>query len=1042
MVAISKYGCKNDSLSHLFFTPPSPKTKFKVSDSSDCGPLADTITNLTPLINQFLYQWDFGYSPTSVATTQQPGIVVFPSNPLNKDTVYTIKLTAYNQCDTVTASKNIKVRSKAKAIFAPAQTFGCSPLIDTFINTSRGDSTTYNWQFGDGASVFTKDSLPVTHTYHTGAQDTFTVKLIANNYCGNDTGKYAIVVAASSIKMGITVNGNELTNCNHSSVHFINTTQGASNFNWDFGDGNRIVTSQSPFNLDTITHHYDSAGTFNVTINASNNCTDTIGHALIKVLSTPKASFVVTPDTVCMGHPINLTNTSDATTGLVWQFGDGNKSFLTNPVHSYTDSGNYVVQLVAERQHTSANVCRDTAIRQVTVVPSLLGYIKASDSISVCVPFTVTFSNTNASTSKTCSWNFGDTTIGTGNTITHTFTKVGVFKVVMNAVDTGGCTYVATKQITVNGPAGSFVYDKDTICGKVPVQLVATVTGTDSLRWNLGNGVFITTIPNTPLDYLYPQSGKFVPSVTLLSAGGNCKVLLQGRDTVTIDKVEAGFSVNQLKVCDKTTVNFVDTSRAYLGLNSWSWNFGDSKSSTIQNPPTHTYLTTNTWAIQLIVKSNSGCSDTANLPKLIKINNTPKASILADTTGCIMQAVLYNAVVTSIDSATYFSWKFSNGSSANTPTANAFYSSAGAYSAKLIVGTAYGCYDTAAIASVKIYPTPQVITNPDFQLCKGQSAFVNTTGATKYEWTPSAGLNCNTCPNPVANPITTTKYIVAGYNTFGCAGRDTMLVTVIQPFVMTTSPNDTMCLGDKPLQLAAFGASNYSWSPSVGLSATNIGTPMANPPLTTHYKVIGTDNYNCFADTGYVVVAVGTYPTVSLGENLILSTGTDITLNPVFTYPTDVAGPISKYVWSPSTYLSCDTCANPVATVENDICYTLTATNIYGCSANVDTLCIKAFCKSTQVFIANAFTPDGDGINDKLVVQGKGIKVIKSFKIFSRWGQVVFERDNFPANDASYGWDGTIKGVAANPDVYVYTCTVVCDNDVPFEYKGNISIIK
>lgn len=1040
MVAVSRYGCKNDSLSGWFYTPPSPQTKFKVSDSSDCGPLADKLTNITPYLGYFQYSWNFGFDSTATSTLAQPGVVVFPPNPFNKDTIYTVTLTGFNQCDTVTYSRNIKVRSKAKAIFTPSATFGCSPLTDTFINTSRGDSTTYLWEFGDGTSKLAKDTLPLAHTYHTGSQDTFTVKLLAENYCGNDTGQYAIVVAAGTIKLRITVNGNELTGCNPSTVHFINTTQGASTFNWDFGDGNQAVSKQSPFNLDTITHRYDSVGTFNVTINASNNCTDTTGFETIKVLSTPKAAFVATPDTLCIGHPISFTNKSDATTGLIWNFGDGGNSLVTNPIYAYIKPGNYDVQLIAERQHPSFNTCMDTATRQVTVVPSLTGFISVVDTVSTCVPFTVTFANANAVSSKTCTWNFGDTTTGTGNTVTHTFTKVGSYSVLMNAVDTGGCTYTAAKQITVNGPAGSFAYDHGVVCGGSPVNFVATVTGTDSLQWNFGDNVFSTTLPNTPLYYTYPQSGKFLPSVTLLSANGSCMVQLKGTDTITIDYVNAGFTTSELKVCDTTTVNFIDTSNAWLGLKSWAWNFGNSKSSTIQNPK-QVFLTSNTWPIQLIVRSNSGCSDTANVPTFIKVNNTPKATILADTIGCEDQPQLNIAAITSVDSVTYFDWQFSNGTSGNTDTINAYFATPGHYKTKLVIGTAYGCYDTLK-ASVLINPTPQVVTTPDFTLCKGQSAFINTTGATKYEWTPSTGLSCNTCPNPVANPIVTTNYVVAGFNSFGCADRDTLLITVPQPFTLTTSGNDTMCIGDKPNQLAAFGASNYSWSPSIGLSATNLATPLANPSLTTVYRVIGTDDYNCFADTSYLVVAVGTYPTVSLGPELVLSTGTNVTLSPVFTYPTDAAGPINKYVWSPSTYLSCDNCPNPVATVENDICYTLTATNIYGCSSNVDTLCVKAFCKNTQVFIANAFTPDGDGINDKLVVQGKGIKVVKSFRIFSRWGQVVFERDNFPANDPSFGWDGTIKGVPASPDVYVYTCEVTCENDVTFEYKGNTTIIK
>jgi PKD repeat protein len=603
MVAVSRYGCKNDSLSSLFYTPPSPQTKFKVSDSSDCGPLADTLTNITPMLGYFHYSWNFGFDSTATSTLAQPGVVVFPPNPFNKDTIYTVTLTGFNQCDTLTYSRNIKVRSKAKAIFTPSATFGCSPLTDTFTNTSRGDSTTYVWQFGDGATTLAKDTLPVAHTYHTGSQDTFTVKLLAENYCGNDTSQYAIVVAAGTIKLRITVNGNELTGCNPSTVHFINTSQGALTFDWDFGDGNQDTSKQSPFNLDTVTHRYDSVGVFNVTINASNNCTDTTGFETIKVLSTPKAAFVATPDTVCIGHPISFTNESDATNGLIWNFGDGGSSLVTNPQYAYAKAGNYDVQLIAERQHPTLNTCVDTAIRQVTVVPSLPGFISVFDSVSVCVPFTVTFTNNNAVSSKTCTWSFGDTTTGTGNTVTHTFTKVGTYIVVMNAVDTGGCTYTATKQITVNGPVGSFTYDHGIVCGGTPINFVATVTGTDSLQWNFGNDVLLTTLPNTPVYYIYPQSGTFLPSVTLVSAKGTCTVQLKGTDSITIDYVKAGFSTSELKVCDTTTVNFMDTSSAYLGLKSWAWNFGNSKSSIIQNP-SQSFLTSNTWPIQLIVKSN------------------------------------------------------------------------------------------------------------------------------------------------------------------------------------------------------------------------------------------------------------------------------------------------------------------------------------------------------------------------------------------------------------------------------------------------------
>ena len=107
----------------------------------------------------------------------------------------------------------------------------------------------------------------------------------------------------------------------------------------------------------------------------------------------------------------------------------------------------------------------------------------------------------------------------------------------------------------------------------------------------------------------------------------------------------------------------------------------------------------------------------------------------------------------------------------------------------------------------------------------------------------------------------------------------------------------------------------------------------------------------------------------------------------------------------------------------------------FGCITS-DTFPFSLFCKSAQVFIPNAFTPDGDGLNDILMVRGKGI-FVKTFRIFNRWGELVFEKTNFNPNDTKYGWDGKVRGVPATPDVFVYTADVICDNGIIYTYKGN-----
>jgi len=200
--------------------------------------------------------------------------------------------------------------------------------------------------------------------------------------------------------------------------------------------------------------------------------------------------------------------------------------------------------------------------------------------------------------------------------------------------------------------------------------------------------------------------------------------------------------------------------------------------------------------------------------------------------------------------------------------------------------------------------------------------------------------------------------------------------------------------------------------------------------------VVGSDAFNCFTDTGFVTIAVGKYPTVELGPDLTLSTGTNYSFIPVIQF-----GPIRDWLWTPSTNLSCTTCPSPIAIIKDEITYRVKVTTNYGCSAS-DTIYIKVFCESSQVFIPNAFTPNGDGRNDILMVRGTGILAVKSFRIFNRWGEIIFEKNNFPPNNPIYGWDGMVKGQKVAPDVFVYTAEVICDNGTPYVFKGNVTLLK
>jgi gliding motility-associated-like protein len=112
-----------------------------------------------------------------------------------------------------------------------------------------------------------------------------------------------------------------------------------------------------------------------------------------------------------------------------------------------------------------------------------------------------------------------------------------------------------------------------------------------------------------------------------------------------------------------------------------------------------------------------------------------------------------------------------------------------------------------------------------------------------------------------------------------------------------------------------------------------------------------------------------------------------------------------------------------------------------GCRAR-DRVTIYVLCNNANVFVPNTFSPNGDGMNDMFYPRGTGVFQVKMLRVFNRWGDVVFEKSNVRANDMSTGWDGTFKGQKLSPDVFVYTLTVVCDNNTQLIYKGNIALVR
>jgi gliding motility-associated-like protein len=1024
LVTTSPFGCLSDSTEHKFFTYKVPQPAFAADVYEGCGPLSVNFSNNTPDQNLYTYHWDFDNGITS--TLAQPGNVVFQPNPLSGDTVYNVRLQVTSFCEVITVTHPITVKSKPIALFSPSRTVGCSPMQVTFVNTTRGNNITYHWDFGDGQVFNTTNNSNVQHTYYTGVADTFTVRLIATNECGADTTQFELIAAPNNINLNFQMNGPDQFGCAPHTVPFINNTPGASVFNWDFGDGNVLSTTASS---DTVYHTYVSPGTYTITLHAENACTDTSATRTITVFPKPAASFNADRYTVCIGESVQLNNTSDAANSYLWNFGDGHTSTLVHPTHSYTAAGSYTVQLIIYRLNAPGNVCTDTTEQTIQVVSGLPGSFTV-DRNGSCVPMTVTFVNEQAP-SQLSTWDFGDGQSASGDSVVHTYMNPGNYTVQLTAMSPGGCNYSSTQTIQVTGVSGTLNYSGGYVCHPNSVRLEVSGTNIHEIEWNFGDGQTVTNNQQV-MHHVYANPGNYLPSATLYSSNG-CTFFLQGNDTIKVDKLDAGFAYTQHRYCGYTTINFEDTSSVFFGIQQIEWNFGDGNTAT-GSMVSHNYTASGNYQVTMVITGNSGCTETVVHTVPVTVNQIPSASIHAVSEGCTGETIRFQSVLQSIDAVTITQWNISNGVTGTGDRFEYVFTQAGNYTVRLIAGTDAGCFDTA-VHIIEIRPAPHVTASGDVTYCLGSDAQLNVTGAITYQWTPGNALSCTDCANPVTSTTTTTPYVVTGTAANGCTSTDTVVVTVIHPLNMDVSANDSICIG-MSAQLNASGAASYIWTPSNTLNNNRIPNPVATPTTTTTYRVIGYDGHNCFTDTAFVVVGVGQYPTVDLGPDLNLSAGTNHPLTSVVTN-----GPIAIWEWSPPNDLDCADCPQPIAYIRDNVTYTVRVVTPYGCDAT-DDVHIKVFCTDGQVYIPNAFTPDGDGINDILMVRGTGIARVKTFRIFNRWGEVVFERSNFQPNNPAYGWDGKVRGKVAGPDVFVYTAEVICENGTPYTYKGNVSIIK
>ncbi|MES2850596.1 MAG: PKD domain-containing protein [Bacteroidota bacterium] len=966
--------------------------------------------------------WDFGDGYTD--NTQNPTHLF-----ANYQT-YNVSLTTTNGACTNTRIVAVKLLNEIPGFVATKNSL-CKPdsVIFYMQNFNKDNIASYIWDFGDG----TVDSLSrdsVRHTYNSSGFFTVSLTAVDSNGCSQTTSKANFIhSAAPKAGFAVSVTGG----CRNKIVTFTDTSiAGIAKCFWDFGDG-QTQNFTAPLS-NTVAHVYTSAGYYYPSLKVidSVGCADSISYSTPVRIYQPVANFFSPNYNTCINDTVIIRNPSSGNRlTYSWSFGDGSFSPDSLPIKKYSVNGDFTIKLVV----TDATGCQDSMIKNNYIkVRDVIASFGVSDSVGICTPFKVSFTNTSTNALSQL-WDFGDGGFSSTANPVYYYLTPGIYYTKLTARRTNHCANTDSVKIVIKGPTASLNYGPLNGCNPLNVNFNVITSDTLSFIWDFNDGTTYTTSDSsTNHSYLLP--GSFIPSVVVKDSSG-CIIPLVGTDTIKMYGSSVNFGAVDTSICFGDPVYFSDSSVAGSAVASYTWDFGDGNFSTAQNP-SHYYNNPGTYTVKLFVSTVYGCTDSLVKTNYCRVFTTPQISITGNNPSyCGQTAITFSGNATTTDtSAATWHWNFANGqvSSLQNPLQQQ-YTDTGHYNIQLLMKYNSGCADTA-VTSVRILPVPNTFAGNDTAVCDGTTALLHASGADNYTWQPANNLSCVNCSNTICNTSIERYYYVKGTNNVGCEKTDSIYVDVKKRFNITGLNNTAAICQGKNIQLAVSGAENYSWSPAAGLSNAAIPNPLASPSTNTTYKVVGYDSINCFKDSASILIEVYPAPRVNAGPDIILNAGKEVTLRPQY------SNDVSNWLWQPSTGLHCTDCPNPVATPANGITYKITVANSNGCTAT-DEIFIQLKCDKSNIYMPTAFSPNGiNKIFYPLTPAGTLTFTITAFKIYNRMGELVFYSGNFNTNDISKGWNGKYKGVDAPSGAYVYTIEFVCASKQVVSFSGNILLLR
>lgn len=961
---------------------------------------------------------------------------------------------------------------------AISPTVSCNGQV-TFTESSVNNGVTsdniryISWDFGDGGilsySRNADTTSTVTHSYFTGKDSTYIVKMSIKNSCGTDSTISTIQI----VDFKPSINYIQPA-CKNEGIQFSSTGGpfGASyNYLWDFGDSSTSASS-SP------THDYTTVNTFTVSLainitNGDSSCNHNID-TVVKILDSPTAAFGLTYTPACDTMTVLLSDSTTAGTiniaSYLWDFGTGFNKDTSNLIDpgsfKYNKGGSYTISLSVKNDSGCI-----TSVTKSVVVPSTP--VAGFSATSVCEGSPATFTDNSTISSgliSNWSWNISDGFTSTSQNITHTFSTAGNFSVSFKVTSSGICSDSITEPLVISRrPKAAFTPDGTAGCPPLEVNFVNETVPDSAIayQWEFGDGT-LDMAKNKVHTYVNHSSNDTTYTVKLIATIGSCS-----SDTSAAIKIYAAptasftSDLNSKPNCGPDTVNFTSTSVPSSGV-TYHWDFNDGTSSA-QADVSHIFQNNNIYPlyfkIKLIVTTTSHLCPDTSAEQIITLYPKPQTDFLIDTVQFCPPAK-FNFWAPPEDTALY-AWDFGNGkrvtvNSTRYQTNLVNYGSDDTtFNVKLVSTTKFGCSDsTSENIIVPGRPKPSFLALPVTQTYPATSVSVTNNTIKNALWQYSWNYGDATGTSNVFSPATynyqkwgkyNISFVVTNKN--GCSDSSFQAIRIIAPSPILKISIDSSA-GCSPLTVHFKDVSQYNdttantWDFGDGYYA--VGTS----PQHTFYQTgkltvwFRTKDFNGNTDSLRTVITIYDQPSASF---YVVPLNPEIPDDSVYCtplHPDSIKGS-ETYNWNFGDGITSNLQRPSHLYSDTGKYYiTLTVTSINNCTNSYTLPTPVEPVTGGAIFYPNAFMPNmsgslggkinpSDPSNKIFSPLGSSTKGVVGYhlEIYNSWGQLIFTSD-----DITFGWDGYYKGELCKQDVYVWKVTGVYSTGKRFAKVGNVTL--